>query len=329
MSDWIRQLQESAGLAQRNSREALRAFEAQKAQTNQLAAELSAVRSQLTQATMNQEALKNALSRLQVQQTQGDPNIQRIENIPGRRIPFDCLVEIPIPANQTATQQQTYVIPQTGPFVAVARYASFLSLLQYQLLNDIGQVTATFNGRSFGRFRPVSSVGDLNDGQILDPVINQASPLTPLFPGNGQPYLPSVPSMSTFRSMGGDFRINFQEEGANIVRQNKPVPSSFWSKGLCDPVELPCLDFFERNSVLKFEVTPTRPMNPAFGNAFAFTGGGNNYPFADAQFDQVEGIVDADTGEDGPDLVRRAPNGVLILGFFGYMIVQPAGAGAY
>lgn len=327
MSDWIRQLQESAGLAQRNSREALKAFEAQKAQTSQLAAELGAVRSQLTQATMNQEALKNALSRLQVQQTQGDPNIQRIENVPGRRIPFDCLVEIPIPAGQTATQQQTYLIPQTGPFVAVARYATFLSLLQYQLLNENGQVTGTFNGRSFGRFRPVSSVGDLNDGQIIDPVIADAA--QPAFPGTGQPYLPSIPSMSPFRSMGGDFRIAFQEEGANIVRQNKPVPSTFWSKGLCEPVELPCLDFFERNSVLKFEVTPTRPMNPAFGNAFGFTGPSNNYPFSDAQYDQVEGIVDEFDVSTNTDLVRRVPNGVLILGFFGYMIVQPAGAGPY
>ncbi len=322
----LQQLRESAGLAVRNSREALKAFEAQKAQNSQLQGGMNMLRSQLQESLANQEALKNALSRLQVQQTQGDPNIQRIENIPGRRIPFDCLVEIPIPANQTATQQQTYLIPQTGPFVAVARYATFLSLLQYQLLNENNQVQGTFNGRSFGRFRPISSVGDLNDGQIVDPVI--ADGAQPPFPGTGARYLASVPSASPFRSMEGDFRIEFQEEGANIVRQNKPVPSPFWSKGFCEPVELPCLDFFERNSVLKFSVTPTRPMNPAFGNAFGFANGGNQ-PFSDAQYDQVEGIYDAPQQTPTTDLVRRSPKGVLILGFFGYLIVQPAGAGPY
>lgn len=321
------QLEAAAGLAMRNSREALRAFEAQKAQNDQLAAGQNALRSQLQEAISNQEALKNALSRVQLQQTQGDPNIQRIENIPGRRIPFDCLVEIPIPAGQTATQQQTYLIPQTGPFVAVARYATFLSLLQYQLLNANNQVLGTFNGRSFGRFRPISSVGDLNDGQIVDPVIADAA--QPAFPGTGARYLASVPAASPFRSMEGDFRIEFQEEGANIVRQNKPVPSPFWSKGFCEPVELPCLDFFERNSVLKFSVTPTRPMNPAFGNAFGFTNANSNQPFADAQYDQVEGIYDEPQVTPTTDLVKRAPNGVLILGYFGYMIMQPAGAGPY
>jgi hypothetical protein len=326
MNPFLQQLDQTAGLAIRNSREALRAFEAQKAQNEQLVAGQNALRSQLQEAVSNQEALKNALSRLQVQQTQGDPNIQRIENIPGRRIPFDCLVEIPIPAGQTATQQQTYLIPQTGPFVAVARYATFLSLLQYQLLNENNQVLGTFNGRSFGRFRPISSVGDLNDGQIIDPVIADVG--QPGFPGNGRRYLASVPSASPFRSMGGDFRIEFQEEGANIVRQNKPVPSPFWSKGFCEPVELPCLDFFERNSVLKFSVTPTRPMNPAFGNAFGFANGGNQ-PFADAQYDQVEGIYDEPQSTPTTDLVKRVPNGVLILGYFGYLIVQPAGAGPY
>lgn len=325
---FFQQLQDTAGLAVRNSREALRAFEAQKAQNEQMAAEQRALRSALQEAALNQEALKNALSRVQVQQTQGDPNIQRIENIPGRRVPFDCLVEIPIPAGQTATQQQTYLIPQTGPFVAVARYATFLSLLQYKLLNENAQTVATFNGRSFGRFRPVSSVGDLNDGQIIDPVI--ADGAQPAFPGTGARYLASIPSASPFRSMEGDFRIEFQEEGANIVRQNKPVPSPFWSKGFCEPVELPCLDFFERNSVLTFKVTPTRPMNPAFGNAFGFTNAGSNQPFADAQYDQVEGIYDAPQAQSSTtDLVQRVPNGVLILGFFGYMIMQPAGAGPY
>lgn len=319
----LAQLNASVGSANATAREALKKVEL--ATQAQLERDRS-LQASLTAAAASQEALKNALSRLQLQGVQGDPNIQRVENIPGRRIPFDLLVEIPLPANQTATQQQTYVIPQTGPFVATARYATFLSLLQFQTLNANSQVTGTFNGRSYGRFRPISSVGDLNDGQIVDPVINPAG--APAFPGTGQPYLPSVSSASPFRSMEGDFRLEFQEEGASIVRQNRPVPSCFWSKGFCEPVELPCLDFFERNSVLKFSVTPTRPLNPAFGNAFSFTGGGNNYPFADAQYDQVEGIVDyPQTSET--DLVRRNPAGVLIVGFFGYMIVQPAGAGPY
>ena len=128
-------MQQSIGVAVRDARLA-----AQLSQNNQ------ALLAQQAQSLQN---LANAVGKVQVYGGE-NPSIQRIENIPGRRVPFDYLVDIPIGPNVTSVQQGTITVSQEGPFVAVARYATFLSQYQFERQDDTGART-TFSGRSFGR----------------------------------------------------------------------------------------------------------------------------------------------------------------------------------
>ncbi len=276
----------------------------------------------------NYSQLSDALSRVQIQGRSGDVNIQRIENIPGRRIPFDLFVNIAIPANSVATRQGTQVIPQHGPFVAVARSACLLSSFEFNVSPESGSgAVARFQGRSFGRWRPISSVCDVNDGQVVaQPNIGPIAA-----PGTGVPIIVSPPNSSPFRSMEGDFTIQFSNQGASIPRQNIAISSSFWVKGLNEPFEFGALDFFERGEVLQWDVVPTHPMNPGYGNLSGF-GANPNLPYIDSQWDAVEGINDSVTSSEeagADDLVERQPNAILQIGLHGFMIWQPPGAGPY
>jgi len=250
-----------------------------------------------------------------------NPDIQRIENIPGRRVPFDYLVDIPIGPNITSVQQGTITISQEGPFVATCRYAAFLSQYQFERTDDTGAKTV-FSGRSNGRYRPIHSVCDFNDGQIVSEVV-QSTP----FPGTGAPHVASPSNSSPFRTMEGDYRIKFENAGSSYPRSNIEVPSPFWMQGCNEPFPLPALDFFERGEVLTFKVLPTHANNAAYGNVFGFGSPSPSYPFKESQWDAVEGISDPNVAGVTEDPIVRAPNGVLTIGFAGYRIMQPPGAG--
>ncbi len=318
--DMYRQLMDSAGLAVKQSREALSAAQ-------QMGGALSSVRQEMSRLAQNATDLQAALGRLQVQRSTGDPGIQRVENIPGRRVPFDYFVDIPIGDNVTSVQQGTITISQEGPFVAVARMAVFLSTYQYQVNTDLANpnAVATFAGRSYGRLRPVHSVWDLNDGLPRTQVV-----MAQAMPGTGAPHVISPSNSSPFRSMEADYRVRFLNAGASFPRSNIEIPSSFWAKGQNDPFELGCLDVFERGEVLTFQVLPLHPNNPPFGNIFGFGAPNPNYPFVASGFDAIEGVNDANNAEAGTtDPVTRVASGILTIGFHGYRIVQPAGAGPY
>lgn len=316
----FQQLQQSAGLAVKQSREALAAVQ-------NMGGENAAIRQEMQRMAQNAQQLQQALSRVEVSTRVGDPSIQRIENIPGRRIPFDLLVDIPVPANSTQVQQGTITISQEGPFVAVARCATLLSAYEFQVIEPGEAQSATFQGRSFGRYRPIHSAWDLNDGQPRTQVFQGGL----VFPGTGAPYIASPSNSSSFRTMEGDFRIDFRNAGSSFPRQNLEVPSTFWTKAINEPWDLGALDFFERGEVLQFNVLPLHANNPAFGNISSFAGANSEYPFIDSQYDAVEGIDDQiqQLQEDDPDPVTRLPNAILTIGFSGYRIVQPAGAGPY
>jgi hypothetical protein len=276
------------------------------------------------QQAREMKALQDALSRVQIQTRVGDPNIQRVENIPGRRVPFDFLVDIPIQTGETGTVQGTITIDQTGPFVAVGRYAAFVSTYGFTYTDPDTEVISRFNGRSYGRYRPIHSVFDLNDGQPYSNVTYAQA-----FPGTGAPHFASPANASPFRSMEMDFRIEVREAGSSMPRSNQPVPSAFWMKAINDPWQLGALDFFERNEVITFNVAPTHAPNQSFGNISGF-GVPANFPFIDSQWDAIEGINDQAQAISGDtDPVVRAPSGVLTIGFFGYRIWQPPGAGQY
>lgn len=255
----------------------------------------------------------------------GNPDVVRIENIPGRRVAWDFLVEIPINANDRAAQPGTISIDTMGPFVMTARGATFLSQYQFQRKDPTTGAVVPFFGRSNGRFRPIHSAWDLNDGLLPADVSRIVA-----FPGTGAPSYSSPALHAPFRTMETDFRIEMRQQSASLPRSNISVPSTFWTTQINAPFNIGCLDFFGRSEVIQFVVTPQHVNNPAFGNLFGFAGAGPGpFPFADAQFDHHEGIndqLDVLVPAAGPDPVSRLPAGVLILLLHGYRILQPPGA---
>ncbi len=249
------------------------------------------------------------------------PHLQYIEQIPGRRIPFTLTVRIDIGSNVSSTQSASVTISQDGPFVAVARRIAFVSAYKFKVQDAETGAIANFVGRSNGRYRPCSSVSDLNDAGagVFNPVTGAA------LPGAGNAIYASPSNHSSFRTMSFDGDIRFVSQGSAYPRQNLAEPSAFFQNNINEEDELASLDFFERGETLNWEVTPTHVNNPPYGNVSSF--GAGNFPFLDSQYDVHEGIVDA-PGDNPPDTdpVTRLPDGVLIIGFKGYKIIQPPGS---
>lgn len=230
----------------------------------------------------------------------GGADYVSLDDIQGRTIPFDNFVEIPIPDSTSTTLQGVLKVSMEGPMVCSHRYAAILSKAVYQVTYLNGQ-QATFFGRSYGRFRGISSNTDIMDsvrafdqlsqyqpsylGAVYDgtnfvpvgnPVgINDASAalptgslanLLPNFPGTGRPIVASPFSMSSGRSMQFDGLIAVEPQGAQFKRQNIPIPSAMWSEGFNKPAELSCYDVLEPSEEVIISVTPTHVNNPPFGN---------------------------------------------------------------
>jgi hypothetical protein len=271
--------------------------------------------------------LQGALDRVtSMRQGMSAPGVVRIEDLPGRRVPFVLLAEIPVDAGTVTTQQTSVTISQDGPFVAVRRMATFLSALEYQVTTTVDDVATTtrYAGRSFGRFRPIHSAWDIMDASAIpNTELAQALIHGPTFT-NGTVGVPS--SRSPFRTMEFDGRISIINAGSSYPRQNIPVPTSMWTPQINAPQDLGALDFYERGETITFTVTPTHENNPNFGNT---TGENidwttpNGYPYVAGQYDAHEGICSLDAFGSTSDPVVRTPDGVLILGFEGYRIIQP------
>lgn len=291
--------------------------------------------------------ISEALQVMRFAGQEGNPGVVRIEDIPGRRVPFTMLVDIPIGADTTSVRQGSVTISQEGPFVAVKRMATFTSALEFQATNETTGQTGRLAGRSYGRHRPIHSAGDFNDSQHA-----QKSDTTAWFlaASAGPPAAGTVlptgtlaqPSnMSSFRTMEFDGRITIINEGSGFPRQNISVPSSLWTPSVNAPFELAALDFFERGEVLSIQVQPTHVNNPAAGNVdgegifpAAAAAGFLGYPFVAGQFDSHEGICTpngvlmGDSGNEndweptGNDPVSRLPDGILTIGWEGYRIIQ-------
>lgn len=278
----------------------------------------------LAELTKNAQHLSQTMAQVAMQRTGGNPSLQYVENIPGRRVPFDLLVNIQIGSDILSEQQGSVTINQDGPFIAVARYAFFLSQYSFQYVNPDTGNAAIFNGRSFGRWRPIHSAWDLNDGIPRSEVV-QAVPA----PGTGAPHIISPSNASSFRSMQPDFSIKTENAGFAYPRSNEPVPSAAWTKQINSPFGLAALDVFERGEVITYRVQPQHTNNPAYGNVQSFTGPGNNWPFLASQYDAVEGISDPVLQDVTADPVTRLANGILVIGFHGYKVIQPPGSGPY
>lgn len=312
---------------------------------------------QLAQMAGRVEELSRVTSSMQAKRSgriwQG--RMTTIEDIPGRRVPYVLVVDIPISADTTSIRESSVTISQEGPFVAVRRMATFQSVLEYQVsaAPSLGSTAiARFTGRSFGRYRPVHSVCDVNDSQHnsfgissqwwLAAFANPASIVGTELPTGS---LGLASNMSSFRSMEFDGRISVINAGSSYPRQNISVPSSFWAAECNSPVALGALDFFERGEVLTIRVQPNHVNNPPAGNvdgdavfpARTTPGfGSGGYPFVEGQYDAHEGIAAPGSntlGQLSPlepalvssDLVTRLPDGILTVAFEGYRIIQPPG----
>jgi hypothetical protein len=281
-----------------------------------------------------------------------DPGVRLIEDIPGRRVPYVMLVDIPIAADTTSIREGSVTISQEGPFVAVRRMATFQSALEFQVTDPTSAQIARFTGRSFGRYRPIHSVCDINDSQhnsitdasrwYLAALTNpgEAAAATTFLP-SGALSLPS--NMSSFRSMEFDGRISVINAGSSYPRQNISVPSSFWSNNCNSPVTLGALDFFERGEVITVRVQPNHVNNPPAGNVdsdcifpLRTSPASGGWPFVEGQYDSHEGICTPEgssLGEIEPyrsallatDAIARLPDGILTVAWEGYRIIQPVG----
>jgi len=283
-----------------------------------------ATKRQLAEIVKQNQQLQQTLAQLSMQRTGGMPSLQYIENIPGRRVPFDMLVNVAIAGTATAQQEGSIIVSQDGPFVAVSRFAAFLSQHSFQYIDPATGNKSIFNGRSYGRWRPIHSAWDLNDGQPHSEVLQSVA-----FPGAGQPHIISPSNASSWRTMQPDFRIVMENAGFAFPRANLDVPSAFWTKQINSPFPLGALDFFERGETMTFKIQPQHPTNPSYGNVDGFTGASNAWPFLASQFDAVEGISDPTVTDVTTDPVTRLNNGILVIGFHGYRIIQPPGAGPY
>jgi hypothetical protein len=287
-----------------------------------------AARDALAQSAAIQKRLDEIQKTFTVQQGNRErtPNLMYIENIPGRRVPFDMLVNILIGANDNGVKQGTILVSQEGPFVAVSRVATFISQLQLQRIDPVSGAKANFFGRSFGRYRPIHSAWDLMDGMPRQEAQQQQA-----FPGTGAPHILSPSNGSPFRTMEADYSIQFLNAGSSFPRSNIPVPSSFWTPQVNAPFALGALDVFERGETMQFNVLPQHVNNPSYGNIQSFAGGGaGSFPFLASGWDYIEGINDeADAAAGSTDPITRLPDGILTIGFHGYRIVQPPGSGPY
>ena len=287
----------------------------------QLAQENERLRQTVTETKILTEALKNTSfspgpspiggdfrARKTFAKAWGGAGYVSLDNIEGRFVPYDLFVEIPIAGDSSQSVNGTLSVDIAGPFVAVKRYAAFLSQYKYQVQFSNG-TKATFNGRSFGRWRGISSNTDVNDamrafdqlsqyqpmisgaiynGTDIIPVLNPAAVnpgsvdptnTLPNFPGTGRPLVVSPTSMSSGRSMGFDGTVAIVPQGAQFNRQNIPVPTSLWVDQFNGAVELGCYDVFEPGEQIVATVTPTHPNNPAFGNIQSLVALNADYAF--------------------------------------------------
>jgi len=284
------------------------------------------MRQESQQRVEEMRQLQGLVEGLKARSGQGTPDVLAVEDIPGRRIPYDLTVQIPIPANQTSAITQTFQLNMDGPFVAVSRYATFISTYTFQV--TLEGSTPRFVGRSWGRQRPISSVLDImdaqkgwNDGWFVGG--SCAGGETPI-PVTAVTSTPN--NHSPFRSMGFDGWISVKN--SIYPRQNAHVPSSLWAPGFSQSTQLPVLDFYAPGETIEFEAEPSHVNNPASGNIQTLIG---SMPYLASQYDGHEGI-DPGAGqgwacENGvSDIITRNPSGVLIVGLLGFKILNPPGA---
>jgi hypothetical protein len=143
-----------------------------------------------------------------------------VEDIPGKRVPFWVVIQVTIPASSTSRTSGIHTLSMDGPFVATDIFASFLP-----------SADGGANANAVNRWR-----GPASD-----------EPETEL-------------AANTFSADVPDFFWELEDAGSNRARQNLPIPSAVFSHGRVNLGEFGVGDFFERQSVIRVWITPTRSM---------------------------------------------------------------------
>lgn len=315
--EFYQQLQAMANGANASARKAVEVTQTSQAQLREAMQEMSRLKGVLDGMRV-QKSLSGGAGASQI----GRPDMLTIEEIPGRRIPYDLTVQIGVPDNQLSPLPASYTISMDGPFVAVARYATFISAYSFQVTDGESNVQR-YSGRSWGRQRPISSVLDLMDAVggwvdgTTETLVGDCDDATPA------PALVSRPvSRSPFRTMEMDAYVTLKN--SVFPRQNQKVPSSLWSPGFNQMLQLPVLDYFEKGDTVEFEIEPLHINNPNAGNIQALLG---SMPYLNGQYDGHEGITyDAWACDAGvSDVIQRRPQGIYVIGLLGFRILQPPG----
>lgn len=143
-----------------------------------------------------------------------------VEQIPGKRVPYWAVIGITIPAQSTSRTSGIHTLSMDGPFVATDIFANFLPASG-----------GGANANAVNRWRGPSS----------------DEPETEL-------------AANTFSLDVPDFFWELEDAGSNRARQNLPIPSAVFSHGRVNLGEFGVGDFFERSSVIRVWITPTRLM---------------------------------------------------------------------
>lgn len=254
----------------------------------------------------------------------------RPEDIPGKRIPYTVCIDIPISNGMVSLQEQSYPIGMEGLFVAVRRMCTFQSFMQCQYTNPSTNAISRFATRTYGRYRPVSSLADTLDAMASIPLATVTQPL----PNGLTPAAIQLPgTMSGFRSMEFDGRVLLIAAGSSVPRSNVALPTPGWSPGHGHWQDLGFVDIFERGELLQVQVTPSHVNNPPAGNVDGLNifGAPAAWPFLAGQYDAHEGIVTpGGVSVSGGVVTRiaadpmvRLPDGIFTVLFDGYRIMNP------
>ncbi|HEY5658189.1 MAG TPA: hypothetical protein VIY27_10415 [Myxococcota bacterium] len=231
--------------------------------------------------------------------------IKYIEDIPGKRIPYllNFVIEIPSgvqegPQQISIANQQffnTQLIPMDGPFVAT-HYMGALQLKTYSLGPTQERPQDAAAGEEVitpltGRFRPLASTNDNFSGAYIGPGTQ------------------TIAAVNTPRPGALDFLWELEDEGSRRARQNQiPQPSRYLFSEVDRPYYLAVSDFYERGSVIRFNITPTREMDLIEMAYVAYNG--------------ISGGEGADITGNANDRRVFASGGTLYFTMGGYKILQ-------
>jgi len=237
-------------------------------------AQIEALTEKTNEALNENEGNKLELKRLRQALKKAAARIRYIEDIPGKRVPYFLNLEIQVPpgvdangnvvsiANQVFSDAQP--ISMDGPFLATHYLASFraktYSLGPTGLRQNDPPAGSEVVTPLTGRFRPTASTADPFSGAYIGP-------------STGVQTLVDASLVNTFRPGTLDFLFEVQDTGTDRQRQNDiATPSRYLFTEFDRPYYLAVSDFYERGSLIRVKVTPTRELGTVEMNYVAYNG---------------------------------------------------------